>query len=71
MSFEVAPKNLRCIECQSEITLEQYRRKVPRCDDCEVAQFRRQLGNGHSALRVAQAGQPGAVSFGEWEGEAS
>ena len=27
---------LRCTDCDCEITLEQYRRKVPRCDDCEV-----------------------------------
>jgi hypothetical protein len=28
---------LRCADCESAITLTQYRRKVPRCDECEVS----------------------------------
>jgi Zn finger protein HypA/HybF involved in hydrogenase expression len=26
----------RCQDCHEQITLIQYRRKVPRCDECEV-----------------------------------
>ena len=28
--------NLCCADCGCDITLAQYRRKVPRCDECEV-----------------------------------
>lgn len=28
--------DLRCADCDVEIDLERYRRKVPRCDSCEV-----------------------------------
>lgn len=27
---------LTCADCGADITLEQYRRKIPRCDDCEA-----------------------------------
>jgi hypothetical protein len=36
MSFQPAPEPLSCNDCAAPITLDQYRRKVPRCDDCEV-----------------------------------
>ena len=36
MTFNTGPSDLRCEECNCEITLKQYRRKVPRCDDCDV-----------------------------------
>ena len=36
MSFEEAPSVLRCNDCQEEIDLDRYRRKVARCDQCEA-----------------------------------
>lgn len=36
MSFVDHRGDLRCADCEGEITLEQYRRKVPRCDDCHA-----------------------------------
>lgn len=35
-SFRAHDGGLRCHDCHAEITLEQYRRKVARCDECEV-----------------------------------
>ncbi|HWF53145.1 MAG TPA: hypothetical protein VG223_00895 [Solirubrobacteraceae bacterium] len=35
-SFDKHDGVLRCHDCHAEVTLEQYRRKVARCDECEV-----------------------------------
>jgi NAD-dependent SIR2 family protein deacetylase len=44
MDFEFLPGGeLRCRDCDSEITLEQYRRKWPRCDDCEARHWLERL----------------------------
>lgn len=36
MSFTPAPETLFGANCECEITLDKYRRKIPRCDDCET-----------------------------------
>jgi hypothetical protein len=36
VTIEAGASKLRCADCSCEITIEQYRRTVPRCDDCEV-----------------------------------
>lgn len=36
MSFTPTDPRLCCADCGCEVTLEQYRRKLPRCDDCEA-----------------------------------
>jgi hypothetical protein len=48
--LEAGPSDLRCTECSCEITIEQYRRKIPRCDDCEVDALMR-------AVRDLESGQ--------------
>jgi len=42
MSFTEGPDEYECHDCGCAITLDQYRRKVARCDDCEA----RALVNG-------------------------
>ena len=32
--YEGSIENLKCKDCYCDLTLEQYRRKVPRCDEC-------------------------------------
>jgi Zn finger protein HypA/HybF involved in hydrogenase expression len=52
VTLEARPSDFRCDECSCEITIEQYRRKVPRCDDCEVdalLQAVRELESGPTA----------------------
>jgi hypothetical protein len=36
MSFIEGTDEFECIDCGIDIDLNRYRRKVPRCDDCEV-----------------------------------
>jgi hypothetical protein len=36
MSLQAAPQTLPCSDCGAEIGVDAYRRKIPRCDDCEV-----------------------------------
>jgi hypothetical protein len=45
---------LRCKDCLAEITLREYRRKVPRCDECHADEEVR-------ALRAALDGFAGAA----------
>lgn len=35
-SFIFGQPDFHCVDCDAEITLDQYRRKVPRCDECET-----------------------------------
>ena len=49
--------DLRCEDCGAEITREQYRRKVPRCDTCE--------GDSWQAALDAQLETWNRAAFGE------
>ena len=35
MTFVPGSDDLRCADCDAEITRAQYQRKIPRCDRCE------------------------------------
>jgi hypothetical protein len=53
MAHQPAPPTLRCTDCAAEVTVEQYRRKRPRCDDCEVAAAMRQFEVSQPPTRPA------------------
>ncbi|HWE34773.1 MAG TPA: hypothetical protein VG410_14870 [Solirubrobacteraceae bacterium] len=55
MSFETTPHALRCCDCRAEITHAEYRRKHPRCDDCEVTAALREFDGATTPAPTAGA----------------